>query len=360
MRIVHVQIGTRAYPIFIGPGAMAHLADFARSPRGTARLAIIADADVAKLHLGRLMEHLPPGAVVVEFPPGEGSKSLATAGQIFDRLAAERIERGDLVVAFGGGVAGDLGGFVAATWHRGVRFVQVPTTVEAAVDASVGGKTGVNHAAGKNLIGAFHQPAAVIIDTAFLDTLPERDFRAGLAESVKHAAIADPALLDWHDEHLEAVLKREPTAVSELLARNCEIKAAVVGRDEREEGERIHLNYGHTIAHAIEHLMAYELRHGECVGLGMLAENEIACLRDELDRPTADRIRALIRRIGLPERLARPLDADRIVAACRLDKKVRGGSVQFVLLHQPGEPFVAADVSDETLRRAVEVIQPSA
>lgn len=358
MRTVRVDLAERSYPIHIGREVRSLFHDFCTAPRDASQLVVIADQTVAQLHLGTLLAALPAEPTVLLFPAGEGSKSLASVQRLCEQLARARIERDAIVIAFGGGVAGDLAGFVAATWLRGVRFVQVPTTLLAAVDASVGGKTGVNLAAGKNLVGAFHQPVAVVIDTDLLSTLPARDFAAGLAESVKHAAIRDPDFLAWHENHADRILAQEADVLAELIAHNCEIKADIVARDEREMGLRAILNYGHTIGHAIERLLDYELRHGECVALGMLAANELAGRRGWLPRAQADRLRALVDRLGLPLRLRRGLAPDVVWSVCQRDKKVRGGSVNFVLLRGLGEPVRVADVSRTDVEAALERIQP--
>jgi 3-dehydroquinate synthase len=294
--------------------------------------------------------------LVVE--PGERSKSLETAATLYDQLADAKIARDDVIVAFGGGVVGDLGGFVAATWLRGVRCVQVPTTLLAAVDASVGGKTGLNHTQGKNLIGVFQQPAAVVIDPDLLSTLPAREYSAGLAESVKHAAIRDPALLAWQEDQHAEILARDGIALERLIARNCEIKAEIVARDEREAGVRAILNYGHTLGHAIEHVLGYELRHGECVALGIVAENELARARGQLRRDVAERIRTLLETFALPVRLPRAVDPDGILAACRMDKKTRSEAVNFILLRDVGDPCRVADVSDAEIVAALAAVAP--
>lgn len=358
MRTVEVPITGSAYEIDIGRKLSELLEPRVLELSDVRKLVVIADQHVAKLHLQKLPPFKPLKTFILRVPPGESSKSLATISGLYDRLAEARVERRDLILTFGGGVIGDLGGFLAATWLRGIRFVQVPTTLEAAVDASVGGKTGVNHPAGKNLIGAFHQPSAVIIATELLDTLPQRDFAAGLAESVKHAVIRDPAFLDWHEQNIAAIERRDPDTIIELIARNCAIKADVVARDEREQGLRAILNYGHTIGHAVEHLLGYELRHGECVALGIIAENELACARGLLDRSVADRIRSLLARFGLPARLPRALSAEQVIEVTRLDKKVTGGAVNFILLPELGRPERVADVSDPEIAVALEAIQP--
>ena len=358
MMTVRVGLGDRGYSIDIGPDAVALLQECNKSAFGTRQVVIIADRTVAKLHLARLVSHLPPGALVLTFAPGERSKSLKTVGRLFERLAEARIERGAVIVTFGGGVAGDLGGFVAATWLRGVPFIQVPTTLLAAVDASVGGKTGVNLPAGKNLVGVFHQPEAVVVDTNFLKTLPAREFVSGLAESVKQAVVCDAGFFGWHQSQADAIVEREPNVISELIARNCAIKAAIVAQDEREAGLRAILNYGHTIGHAIEHLLEYELRHGECVGLGILVENEIAVARGILARGTATAISDLLRRFHLPVGLPRALAAGDVCAACRVDKKVRAGAVGFMLVRGLGEPCRVADVTNAEIAAALRVVQP--
>lgn len=355
---VQVELGTRSYPIHIGPGVRHLLDKLGLSHTQARRIVIVVDDHVAKLHLGALLVEFDPAPLVLKVPPGEGSKSLALASHLYNALADAQIERRDLIVTFGGGVVGDLGGFVAATWLRGIDFVQVPTTLEAAVDASVGGKTGLNHPAGKNLIGAFHQPVAVILDTDFLATLPQRDFVSGLGESVKHAVIRDPALFAWHETQADAILARQPDVLVELIARNCQIKADIVGRDEREQNLRAMLNYGHTVGHAVEHLLGYELRHGECVALGMIAANELACARGRLDRRTADRIVALLARLDLPTHLPKPVDPQAIARSCRSDKKVTAGAVNFVLAAALGQTTRVADVTDAEIAAAAETLQP--
>lgn len=358
MHQAQIRTSAGSYDVLVGPGVCGSLDANISRLNGVRRIAIIADARVAELHLETLTASLSESPTVLLFPPGEASKTLAQAAQLYDGLAAAQMERGDLIVTFGGGVAGDLGGFVAATWLRGVRYIQVPTTVEAAVDASVGGKTAVNHPIGKNLIGAFHPPSAVVIDTDFLATLPQRDFVAGLAESVKHAVIRDAAFLAWHENNIGPIVARDSTASVELIARNVSIKAAVVEADEHEARLRQILNYGHTLGHAIEHVLDYELRHGECVALGMIAENEIAARRGLLERDVAARIEGVLAALGLPARLPRAVDLSKIVARTRHDKKVAGGAVTFVLLHALGEPVWVNDVRDEEIAAALTRITP--
>ncbi len=359
MKRIIVDLDERGYPIYIGPRARCELETWLATNAPKCQIVIVADRNVADLHGDTLRACLPGDPLLLDFTPGEEHKSLATAGRLYDELARARIERGAVLIAFGGGVAGDLAGFVAATWLRGIRFVQVPTTLLAAVDASVGGKTAVNLPAGKNLVGAFHQPQAVIIDTDFLATLPDRDFTAGLGESVKQAAISSAEFLSWHEQQADALLARAPETMSELIARNCAAKARVVARDEREQGERVILNHGHTIGHAIEHLLEYELRHGECVALGMLVENELAMRRGLLQPADAERIGGLIKRLGLPTVLQRRLETGDVAAICAVDKKVHGGAARYVLLRGPGEPIQIGDIQPTELQSALKTIQPA-
>lgn len=356
MRSLVVRLPGNFYPILVGSGARRELPRVISELRPS-QIAVVTDATVHGLHRVAIESELAalPSRWVV-LPAGEASKSLAVLERIYDELAATRLERDGLILALGGGVVGDVAGFAAATWLRGVRFVQLPTTLEAAVDASVGGKTGINHPLGKNLIGAFHQPSAVVIDVDFLATLPQRDAIAGLGECVKHAALKGDDEIAWLEGNAAGVIGREPAALTELIARNCRIKAEVVAADERERDRRAILNYGHTLGHALEHVMGYELRHGECVALGILAENQIAVTRGLLPPALAGRIEALIDRLGLPTRLPRPLDRDAVLAACRLDKKNRGGAVTLMLLHGAGRCERAADVRDEEIVAAVESI----
>ncbi len=356
MRTLEVNLGDRSYPIHIGPESRQMLQKCIASAGGARRCVIIADQQVADLHLNRLRSALTDEPLVLTFAPGEAAKSLANLERLCEQLADGRIERGDIIVAFGGGVAGDLAGFVAAVWLRGIRFIQVPTTLLAAVDASVGGKTAVNLRTGKNLVGAFHQPIAVVADTDFLATLTDRDLTAGLAETVKQACISDADFLAWHEQNRTALNEREPEALAALIERNCALKADIVSQDEREAGLRANLNYGHTVGHAIEHLLEYELRHGECVALGMRVENEISVARGWLGRAAADRVASLLADLGVPARLPRPVDADTIWATTRVDKKSRGGAVNFVLLRDIGAPVQVGDVREDEVTAALGVI----
>ncbi|MBL8880047.1 MAG: 3-dehydroquinate synthase [Phycisphaerales bacterium] len=350
---ITVRTATIAYDVWISPEAISQLSVLLEGVR--TRIAVV-DANVARLHAA----HFPPALFsrVELIEPGETSKSLPTAERLYSVLADARVERGDMLIAIGGGVVTDLAGFVAGTWLRGIRYISIPTTLEAAIDASVGGKTAINHAAGKNLIGVFHHPSTVLIDTRFLATLPRRDLIAGLAESVKHALLTTPAFVAWHETHAELIRDGDTGAMNELIARNIQVKTDVVARDEREAGLRAILNYGHTIGHAIEHVLEYELRHGECVALGIVAENALAVAAGILDPTTATRARALLHTLGLPTALPRPVDAEALLEACRVDKKVRSGKVRFALLRGIGAPVIVDHLSDAEIVGAIRTIQP--
>lgn len=362
---VDVPLGDRAYAIHIGPGAIGRLGDEVGRVAPARRAAIITDQTVAALHAHRLIEPLAQAGVDGEFiviPPGEASKSLAQASGLYDRLAARRHARNEPIIALGGGVVGDLAGFVASTWMRGVPWVQCPTTMEAAVDAAVGGKTGVNHAAGKNLIGAFHQPRVVLADTACLATLSDRDYRAGLAESVKHALVRDEAFLAWHEENADRILSRDDATVSALIRRNCEIKAAIVAADERESGGpgigRAALNVGHTIGHALEADATLALRHGEAVALGLVVELDLAVRVAGFDAAARDRIERLLGRLGLPLKVPgrQGLEAA-VLGRTLLDKKNREQTTRWVLpmaIGQLGEgPLPTETLPELSLKRII-------
>jgi len=305
--------------------------------RRPGKAALVSDETVAGLYADAVCASLGEAGFAVSrmiVPPGEGSKSLAVASQLYDQLAAANFDRSSLVVALGGGMVGDLAGFVAATWMRGLPFVQVPTTLLANVDASVGGKTAVNHPAGKNMVGAFHQPLGVIIDVDCLGTLSQRDVASGLAESVKHGVIRDEAFFAWHEQQAEAILAHDAATLSELIERNCAIKADVVAADEREEaGIRAHLNFGHTIGHAIEARLGFRLRHGECVAIGMIAAAEMANRRGTFPREDVTRLTRVLEALGLPVRVPddAALSRDELLTLVRHDKKVHEGSVRFTL-----------------------------
>lgn len=355
IRSISVPVPGNPYDVTVGSGAIVAIQHIVGHLRPS-QVAIILDSHVGGLHLPALTNALGVKATPIPFQQGETSKSLEMAARCYDRLADIRLDRDGVIVTFGGGVAGDLGGFVAATWLRGVRYVQVPTSLEAAIDASIGGKTAVNHANAKNMIGAFYQPCGVVIDTDFLATLPQREFVAALAESVKHAVIRSPARFDWSERTLEKVADRHEETVGELIAWNCEIKAEVVAADEREAGLRAILNYGHTIAHALEQLLEYELRHGECVALGIIAENQIAVARGLLDPLTAARIAELLTAYGLPNKCPKRLSRDEIIESCRRDKKSSAGAIHIVTIEALGRPLRLKGVSQAEINAALDII----
>ena len=338
-----IDLGPRSYPILIGDGLLSQSALMSRHIPAH-RLLVVTNPTIAGLHLDALRRGLAGFDVSIEsIPDGERFKTLATASRLFDALIEARIARDGALVAFGGGVIGDLTGFAAACYHRGISYVQMPTTLLAQVDSSVGGKTGVNHPAGKNLIGAFHQPLCVISDTATLRTLPDRELRSGLAEVIKCGLICDAQFLVWIEEHLEALLKRDPQALEHAIRRSCEIKAGIVSRDEREQGPRALLNLGHTFGHAIESATGYgEWMHGEAVAAGMLIAASLSARLGWLTGADLDRVRALLSRAGFP--LAAPaIGSDQALAHMETDKKVRDGRIRLILLRKLG----AAEITDQ-------------
>jgi 3-dehydroquinate synthase len=350
---VKVALDARPYDIAIGRGLLANLGDRIKVLRPGARVAIISDETVARLHLqaaeGALNSSGVDSARIV-VPPGESSKSYATFEKVCEAIIAARVERNDLIVALGGGVIGDLAGFVAACYQRGIGLVQLPTTLLAHVDSSVGGKTAVNHPGGKNLIGAFHQPRAVIADTDLLRTLPDRELRSGLAEVIKYGLICDPSFFDWIEANIDALLARSPPALGFAIYRSCQIKAQIVARDEREQGERALLNLGHTFGHAIESATGYSgWHHGEAVGTGMLMAAEMSQRTGRLEPAVVTRLRALLQQAGLPVEAPR-IGAARALDYMRVDKKVQSGRVRLVLLAGLGQAVVTSDYPDAALR----------
>jgi len=361
MLTLDVKLGDRSYPVFVGSGLLSGVGGLLGPRLEPTSAVVISDHTVAGLYAKRVVNSLAAAgckAALLEVAPGESSKSLAVAGQLYDQLSALGVDRQSAIIALGGGVVGDLSGFVAATWLRGLPFVQVPTTLEADIDASVGGKTAVNHPTGKNLIGAFHQPRLVLIDVECLRTLDKRDLHAGLAESIKHAAIRDAGFFAWHRERADLILGGDEDVLAELIQRNCQIKADVVAADEREVGLRAILNYGHTIGHAIEAESQFGLRHGESVALGMVAANHIATERGLLDPDQASQIRELIERLRLPARLPHRLDANALGRRMRHDKKFVAGRMRFVLVDRIGQARIVDDVANAEAADAVAAIQP--
>jgi 3-dehydroquinate synthase len=351
--ILNVALGQRSYPILIDAGLLGR-GELFREHLPARDVLIVSNTTVAPLYLAPLAAALG-GRRIVEaiLPDGEAHKTLANVARVLDVLVANRFARDCAVLALGGGVVGDLAGFAAACYQRGVTFVQVPTTLLAQVDSAVGGKTGVNHPGGKNLIGAFHQPALVVSDTATLATLPERELRAGLAEVIKYGLICDAALFAWLEAHIGELLAADAAALAHVIRRSCEIKAAVVARDEREQAERALLNLGHTFGHALESATAYrEWLHGEAVGAGLAMAAAMSSECGLLAPAEAARVRALIERAGLPTRIA-SVTPESALEHMRIDKKVLGGQLRLVLLRRIGEAFLTADYPAAALARTL-------
>ena len=352
---IDVTTASRAYPVHVGEGLTNALADVLDAAGATDRRFVVSSPTVWRAH-GGAMERALPHARVILVPDGERSKTMRTVARIHEELLLASADRSATVIAVGGGVIGDMAGFAAATILRGVALVQVPTTLLAQVDAAIGGKVGVNHALGKNLIGAFHQPIAVVADPLVLRTLPRREFRAGLYEVIKYGVIADRDLFDRVDRDLDAIFAREPDALVPVIAASCRIKAGIVSQDERESGLRRLLNFGHTAGHAIEAVTKYRrFRHGEAVGYGMLAVAEIAVRRGVLDDADRDALAALIARLG-PLPSVRDLSAAEVVEATRRDKKVLRGTLHVVLPTGLGSTEIVDDVTERDLHRALRAI----
>ncbi len=347
---LEVDLGERGYPIHIGDGLLGRKELLRDKVRGS-QVAVITNDVVGPLYLSRLEDALAGLDVdVYTLPDGEQHKNLESYGAIMDFLMERRHNRSTTLVALGGGVVGDITGFVAATFQRGVAFVQVPTTLLAQVDSSVGGKTAINHPRGKNMIGAFYQPRCVIADTTVLNSLGEREFRAGLAEVLKYGVIADAEFFGWLESNANALLGREPEALAQAVRRSCEIKAAVVAEDEMEAGVRAILNYGHTFGHAIETLTGYgEVLHGEAVATGMVMAADLSVRQGWLAGAEGKRIKAAVEACGLPV-VAPPVDPDDMLGVMSIDKKVVNGRMRLVLARAIGTVTVTEDVDARSLR----------
>lgn len=354
MNTVHVDTPGGAYPIHIAPGRLDCLAE--SIPSDATSIALVTNSTVAAhyaVRAERALNRTGCRVIRIELPDGEAYKDWKTLNLIFDALLQNRFDRGSVLVALGGGVVGDICGFAAASYMRGVRFVQVPTTLLAQVDSSVGGKTGINHPLGKNMVGAFHQPVAVEIDTDVLNTLPQREVTAGLAEVIKHGMIADLSFFQWCEENAAAMRKGEQSAIAHAIERSCEIKAQVVSSDERESGVRAILNFGHTFGHAIEAGLGFgQWLHGEAVGCGMVQAAELSAATVGLLPESVERVRSLVRAIGCPAQ-APDLGVDRWIDLMQVDKKTRSGQLRFVLLPELGRAVLQA-VPLDAVRKALE------
>ena len=350
MQTLQVDLGPASYPITIGSGLLTDR-DLLDAQIPGRDLLIVTNTTVAKLYLAKLAGSFSQRHIAeCILPDGEQHKTLQTAGWVLDALVANKMNRDATVLALGGGVVGDIAGFAASCYQRGIGYVQIPTTLLAQVDSSVGGKTGVNHSGGKNLIGAFYQPQAVIADTDALKTLPDRELKSGLAEVIKHGVVWDPMLFAWLEKKIPQLLARDTEALTYAIGRSCEIKATVVARDEREHNLRAILNFGHTFGHAIEAATSYEkYLHGEAVALGMIIAADLSCRLGMIDAAIKERLRDILARAGLPIE-APHIGAARAYELMQMDKKVLGGTIRLVLLEKLGR----AVVSDQYPKAALE------
>jgi 3-dehydroquinate synthase len=361
MKELIVDLGERSYPIYIGDGLLGDAAAYFvkhRIPKG-APILIVTDEKIAAFHLKTLQNKLETEGyqcVSSIVPSGESSKSLKVFEEVMTDALRGGLDRNSTVIALGGGVVGDLAGFVAASYMRGIRFVQIPTTI-LAHDSSVGGKVAVNHPLAKNIIGAFHQPEFVLYDTATLKTLPEREVRAGLSEVLKHGLIWDRSFVDWFDAHTEQLLAMEQEALQEALFHGCKVKSIVVSRDEREGGLRAILNLGHTIGHALEAVANYnELLHGEAISIGMVGSAKLAVKMGYSESIYLETKR-LMKKLGLPVAVPQHMDVDAIMEAMMHDKKFKEGSMVFVVPVEIGKVDIVKDVSAEWVREIVEQLK---
>ena len=355
MQPLSVTLGDRSYPIHIGTGLLGDARMYAPYVASKS-VAVVTNKIIAPLSLERLqlaLEQAGGRVVPILIEDGEQAKGWPTLDRVIDALLAARCDRDSVVVALGGGVVGDLAGFAAAVYQRGIALVQVPTTLLAQVDSSVGGKTAINHARGKNMVGAFHQPLAVIADVATLDTLPDRELRAGIAEVVKHGFILDLQFVVWLEANMDKLLARDRAALGYAVRRSCELKAQVVAADERETGLRAILNFGHTFGHAIETGVGYgEWLHGEAVATGMVMAAELSARAGTLRGEDAARVKALIARAGLPVR-GPQLSVEKYLELMQVDKKAAGGRIRFVLLDGIGRAVLRGDLDHRLVRDSI-------
>lgn len=355
MKTLRLDLGERGYPIYIGSGLLTragllggHIAD--------ASVAIVTNETVAPLYLAKLKNAIAPAHIVdILLPDGESHKTLDVLNRIFDAMLQARCDRRTIVIALGGGVVGDMAGFAAAVYQRGVPFIQVPTTLLSQVDSSVGGKTGVNHPFGKNMIGAFYQPRAVVIDTDTLDTLPARELYAGLAEIIKYGLIRDAEFFDWLEANIDKLISRDKATLAEAIERSCRHKAEVVMADEREAGERALLNLGHTFGHAIEAGLGYgEWLHGEAVAAGMALAADLSRRMGWISDRDVERIKSLLLRAHLPVNAPPSMTPSRFLELMSVDKKVLAGKLRLVLLKRIGEAVVTNDFPATALADTLE------
>jgi 3-dehydroquinate synthase len=359
MQSIRVEIAERSYPVHIGPGILFERAVLQDALR-CARVALVTNDCVGPLYAARVEEELRAagiGSLRITLPDGEAHKTWESLDLIYERMLEARCDRRTVVVALGGGVVGDVAGFAAATFMRGVPLVQLPTTLLAQVDSSVGGKTAINHPRGKNMIGAFHQPSAVLADTTVLRTLPPRELSAGIAEVIKHGMLADAALFDWLEHHMERLLACEAGAIAHVVSRSVQIKASIVALDERETGPRALLNLGHTFGHAIEAGLGFGTwLHGEAVGAGLVLAADLSWRMGRISAADFERVVSLVARARLPVKAPR-LGLDRYTALMQGDKKTLDGRLRFIALQRIGQAMIAEDVPAALLRQTLEAHQ---
>jgi 3-dehydroquinate synthase len=355
MKTLVVELGERRYPIYIGEGLLTRT-ELLRPHVAGRQVMIVSNETVAPLYLQKVLAIFAGSQChQVVLPDGEQYKTWEVLNRIFDALLENHCDRRVTLVALGGGVVGDMAGFAAACYQRGVPFIQVPTTLLAQVDSSVGGKTGINHPLGKNMIGAFHQPQCVLIDTATLNTLPDRELSAGLAEIIKYGLIRDTAFLEWLETNMDALLRRDAAILAEAIERSCRNKAEVVAADERESGERALLNLGHTFGHAIETGMGYGTwLHGEAVAAGMVMAAVLSARMAWIQPADVARIEVLMQRARLPVRAPAALDPARMLELMAVDKKAQDGRIRLVLLQAMGKAVVTADYNPALLRAVLQ------
>ncbi len=361
IHIVRVPLKERSYPIYIGEDLLRSAGGYFRKHHVGKSIVIITDSHVAPKYLSSLQKSLEAKGFSLRsiiLPPGESQKSIRTAEKIYTQLLKWNIERSATIVALGGGVIGDLAGFVAATFQRGIGFVQIPTTLLAQVDSSVGGKVGINHPLAKNMIGAFYQPSFVLADISVLKTLPKREIICGLGEVVKYGIILDRKFFTAVERTMEDILAGDRSSLTRIVKRSCELKAYVVARDEKESNLRAILNFGHTIGHALEHAGGYgKLKHGEAVLYGMIAETAIASLKNMIPHEDAERIEQLVRKIPIPSLTPLKLDYRSLHTAMMMDKKVKNGAIRMTLPRTIGTVTLPMDIDDASIRRAVEYVK---
>lgn len=352
--MIEVSLGERSYPVYVGDSLLERVGELAVRHGLGKRALVISNETVGDLYAPILLKSLHKVGIGVEYaaiPDGESYKTIETAASLYDACVEARLDRSSFIVALGGGVVGDVAGFVAATYMRGIPFVQVPTTLLAQVDASVGGKTAVNHASAKNLIGSFHQPRLVIADISTLVSLPEREYRAGLAEVVKHGLIADAELFRFTEQAWFSLLRVERSAVAHVVIRSVEIKAGVVEEDERESGLRAILNFGHTVGHGVEAVSQYKLLHGECVSVGMLVEGRLSVAKGLLTPAEFERTASLLGRLTLPTSTS-GIQFGPVLQAMSKDKKAKDGRLRFALLNGIGQATIVDDLTEEQVKEA--------